>query len=164
MPFYASVTCLIGTAPFLLRKVPWVRTRSIPNFIQIPQQFFSQIWLNSQQMFHELLFKYVCDSHRFVLSNAFYHIKFHPGFIEYAKSKFKKKLPIGSPYKKFVWTKVWENARFYGTGVCVCSLSSLQVSVPYEAKDSGSVQSGCANFEYTSHRFFDQKMFSGSTR
>jgi len=40
------------------------------------------------------------------------------------------------------------NARFYGTGVMLLFSSFQRVSVPYEAKESGSGQSGCADFEY----------------
>ena len=38
----------------------------------------------------------------------------------------------------------------------------LRVSVYYDAKESGSGQSGCADFEYIIS-FFDQKMFYSGT-
>jgi len=61
--------------------------------------------------------------------------------LKYVKSKLK--FPIGSPYKKSVQCNVWENAKFYGM-----LLSFPWVSMPYEAKESGSGQSGCTDFEY----------------
>ena len=85
----------------------------------------------------------VCGSQCFVLRN-FYHITFHP-VLKYTKSKFKKKIP---PYKKSVSYNVWENARFYRTGVVLLFSSSPWVSVPYEAKESGSGQSRWADFKY----------------
>ena len=93
-------------------------------------------------MFHKLLFKYVVANASYFVMH-FTTLNFTRYLLKYVKSKFKKKNPIGNPYKKSVRYNVWENA----TPVFVLLLfSSHKFYALWGKSDSG--QSGCADFEY----------------
>jgi len=62
--------------------------------------------------------------------------------IEIRDIKVQEKIPHREPIQKSVRRNVWENARFYAPLFVLLLLSFPRVSMPYEAKESGSGQSG----------------------